>query len=740
MRKGILLFTLVFLALLALDVYPGLRGGAGWRWTYTPPERWTQVIILAAALAIYLAGVIAVRRRSVPVWIGLGWSVGMGAVIAVCVVGVRGDAGFLLFTRTVSPVQTGASALAVRIMARDGLQSTLENWTGIMREARESNLIHFTTSPPGQPLFHYVAAELLQNIPVISQPISMLLRPYQCSDLEVMRYTRGELTSAALGMLMPLWAALAVIPVYWAARMLISPLSPTLPPNLGEEGLHRLGWASASRTETSHTEKNPPPSAGEVGERSSPRGGPPTALYLAQWYPLIPTILLFAPTWNTLYPLLCVTSFALLLAGLKRELGVQSAVFCLLSGAVMSVTTFLNFAVLPVLLVFGLFTLGYGLFARRGVLPGRPYNGVVWAVRAGLWFGLGLASLWLVFGLASGLTPLDLLRVTFEEHTDLVQRAYLPWLVLHPYDVVMFVGFPLAGMFLWRVWSALTPIRAPSPVNEESKTRHGSMETPSPSTGREFGWGYSSPIDLLALSMFLTLVLVNLSGVVQGENGRILSFYAPFLLLAGGRAMWNTRPGVGAWRTMPLQDIPLFTAQALMALVMAAVLDVVPLDLNPQPTAPRQDVPHLETAELRPVNAVLTSDHYAGVIQLEAHRFIPDLAAQAVTLETIWRGVEQVERPYYFELVAHAENAVDGKIVTEPYRWYAQNGNYLPTCWRKDDRIHDVIVLSLPPVSAPVVWTLELRAMDERTGDVMRVTYPDGTTGDVVLLDPVNYP
>jgi hypothetical protein len=173
---------------------------------------------------------------------------------------------------------------------------------------------------------------------------------------------------------------------------------------------------------------------------------------------------------------------------------------------------------------------------------------------------------------------------------------------------------------------------------------------------------------------------------------------------------------------------------------MAAVLPSLALDLNPQPQGPRTDVIALDIGKQRPVNAKLTSDDYAGKFEQVSHRFVADLSQQAITLETTWRGIERVERPYRFEAIARAENSVDGEIVSEPLIWNAQNGNYLPTCWREDDVIRDVVVLRLPPVSAGVVWTITVRAIDEPTGDTMRVTAADGAVSDAAILDPVNYP
>ena len=653
MRRFIFLFTFIFLGLLATDAYPGLRGGAGWRWPYALPDSAVPVLVLAGLLVIYLAGVIFIRRSQPPVVLALAWMVAGGAALGWGAAGIpHGDAAFTLFTRTVSPVQTGASTVAVREMATTGVSDTLDRWPDVMRDALDANIIHFTTSPPGQPLLHYAVAGL--DVPG-AEPLSMALRSYQCSNLNVMRYTEGELFSVGVfGLLMPLWAALAVIPIYFSARLLLN--------------LHNKGGGSRSKTAVR------------------------TALQVAAWWPLVPTVLLFAPTWNTLYPFLCVSAFALLLGALHRaRIGYAGA-----AGAGMSVTTFLNFAVVPVLLLFGLFTLGMTMVVRAE----STTRGFVQAVRIGLWFGVGLLSVWIAFFVAAGHTPLDLAAVTAEKHSTLVAgRDYLAWLLLHPYDVLMFVGWPVAALFLWGVWRAIRRWRKPSPVG------------------------------VLALALFVTVVLVDLAGVAQGENARIMSFYAPFFLLAAVPLFVDRR-----W------DLPLLGAQALTVLVMASVLPVVPLDLNQPPQVPRTDVATLDSEALIPVEVVFDSTAYAGDFALDSHRFIADLGAQVITLETVWRGGAPVERPYRFEVVARAENAIDGEIVTEPHIWYAQNSNYLPTCWRAGDVIQDVTQIPLPAVSAPVVWRLDLRAVDERTGDVMQVTLRDDTVGAAVPLAPVNYP
>jgi len=639
MRIIILLITIIFLGALAWDVYPPLRGGGGWQWAYELPLTWDGVWILALILAGYLLSVGIFRRMKIGIFATIFWTILATSILGVAVVGVRGDAGFLLFTRTVSPVQTGASTIAVDFMARDGVSNTLRNWTEVMRQALPANIIHFTTSPPAQALLHVGVANLTHSW----TDLSMTLRPYQCSNQTIMRYTTGEINAVGIiGMLMPLWMALGAIPFYGVAKMLTS-----------DQKL---------------------------------------ALRLLQWYPLIPTMLLFLPTWNSIYPPLCLFAFWGLLYALKSN-GIQSIVGAILAGLVMSFTTFLNFAVLPIILFFGLFTLSYCLFISRKFLR---------AVWIGLWFGLGLSAVWIGFFIITGLTPFDIFAVTFDAHKDLVQRNYWEWLILHPYDTLIFVGLPIVGLFFWAIAKII----------------------------RDRKNGFSAHT-IMALSMLITLVLVNISGIVQGENARILSFYAPFLLLAGGIIFI---PKKRTW------DMPLLGAQSLTVLIMASVLAVVPLDLNPMPTAPRTDFYTMTGMDWLPVNAQFSSDVYRGNFMLVGHRFIADPTQKNITLETQWQGGAQIERPYLFEIIAYAENEVDGKIITAPFRWYAQFENYLPTCWKSGETVLDINIIPLPEVSAPVIWHLELRAIDERTGDVMRVMLEDGTESDRVVLAPVRYP
>jgi hypothetical protein len=117
---------------------------------------------------------------------------------------------------------------------------------------------------------------------------------------------------------------------------------------------------------------------------------------------------------------------------------------------------------------------------------------------------------------------------------------------------------------------------------------------------------------------------------------------------------------------------------------------------------------------------------------LRDYRYIPDVGAQVINLETHWLGDQPTERPYLLRVVATANNEIDGDIVTQPFDWYPQREFYLTNCWQEGDLVRDVVTIPLPTVAAPVQWTLHLQAYDLRTGDLI--------PAEPVELGPINYP
>jgi hypothetical protein len=630
LRRLIIGFTIIFTVILIFNIFPEVRGGEGWRWPYSFPKSAHGFFIFPLICAFYLLGVYGLKdQRS---WLRVGWVVVWGSLITYGAVAMWGDPFYLLFSHTVAPVSTGAMSVVHQFMP-DGVNAEiLGNWTEIMHQSYQLNFIHFTTSPPGQPIIHSILAELVSNTS-FSDNLSYMVRPLQCANASIMNYSNHELTSAAIiAFTMPILSSLGAIPTFFIVRRLLQ--SSDL----------------ACRT--------------------------------VAWYAIVPTLTLFAPSWNIFYPVLVISSMAFLIYGLplfdSEKMRPHLLVF---SGLFFSLCTLLNFAVLPALLIVGLFALGtVGL--KRGIV-------------AGMWYGLGLISCWLVLGLVSGVTPFDIWSVTYKHHREMASRDYFTWVILHPYDTLLFMGWPLVGVFFMAIWQTVKSYRITRTV---------------------------TPYDVLLISMVIAFTVLNLLGIVQGENGRILSFYAPFIIISTAIVFKHYQP---SW------EIPLLGAQSLLLWGMAGFVGTMILHLNPMVFEPFADIAQLDDVAMQPAEQKFEAQGRRGEAVLESYRYVADVGEQVITLETLWRGVERFENPYQFQVIATAENSIDGEIITEPQRWYAQHSNYLPTCWRDGDRVRDIHTLHLPTVAEPVVWELELRLFNQHTGEIL---------DDVMRIEGINYP
>src|SRR5262249_59149213 len=73
------------------------------------------------------------------------------------------------------------------------------------------------------------------------------------------------------------------------------------------------------------------------------------------------------------------------------------------------------------------------------------------AIRSLIMFGIGAASFWVIYAVLSGLTIFEILDTIFGFHFVVTNRPYWPWIIQHPIDMFLFVGFPLSVLMLWRV-------------------------------------------------------------------------------------------------------------------------------------------------------------------------------------------------------------------------------------------------------------------------------------------------
>lgn len=449
---------------LLFDWIPFLRGGFGWYWEYQPAPL-VRILPLLVVTAAYLGGAWVFLRREynrlLIVWALLGT-----IMISLSVIAVRDDdVLYTLFVRTASGIATGPHLAGAAVDWSDWL-----NWPDVMRSFEEVS-IHVALAPPGLPLVYHALNSFLSAVPGFADGLQRALLPYQCANYSLLAYTPAEWASAWFGILMPLWSALAVWPLFSVTR--------------------RLADSQAAR-------------------------------FAVTWWPLVPALVMFAPTWNTFYPLVALTAFWCLLRGLEK-----GVFWLILSGLLAGLLTFANFSLVPLLGLFGFYGLFY-FWQNRAHLHGL--------ILIGVWFGVGFILPWLGYWLASGFTPLDLLHVAMSAHLSL-DRPYLPWLWLHFWEWALFTGIPLVALWLFNV--------------------------------------VKGKRDILGPALLATMIVLLLSGTARGETGRVWLFFSPFVLAAS--ALQNRRSG---WLAISLSQA------VLMVVLAAALPVIGTPDMHPPPPAP----------------------------------------------------------------------------------------------------------------------------------------------------------
>jgi hypothetical protein len=629
----------VYALALYFDLHPFLRGGFGWRWDHDPAPVY-RTVLLATLLTGYIAGAYALLRWTERGLYAVLWAIAGSVTLALAVIYVKhGQIGYELFVRTVSMVSTGPHHAAAHL---DLNADTLRNWTELARTFDPENELisrHVIQAPPGLPMLHEGANTLFAAMPGVARLLHLAVLPYQCNNYALLNYTPAEWASAWVGMLMPLWAALTALPLYAVAR--------------------RLGL-------------------------------PPRQAVL--WWPLVLMPAAFAGSWNTVYPLLTMIAFYLYAVGLEHHWP-QRAAWVLGAGCICGVLTFLNFAPVPVVMVFGFYgillagesvqVVGRARFDKRGMVRYLTFAGLRRAVVIGLWYTLGLALPWLAWLAFGGETPLEILVASFDVHLEL-ERPYLPWVFLHVYDWALFAGVPL-------VIASVPLLRHPHPAAQR-----------------------------LAWALWLSVIVLTVSGVARAETARVWSFFTPFALLAAvsfvvaNRRLW----------------VVLSAATAGLFLAIAPTWQV--FDAASQPARPE------------PIRYVLpmfssTRIDFDGRMVLTEWDIINYIQDNRVLIWFQWEATQPMTTPYWFSALLVGP---DGAPVGESVIWQGQQTHYPTTCWQVGEGVIDNVTLTIPQNAEPGDYWLSLAAFADEAAPMERlpVTLPDGTQDTQVGLGPIPLP
>jgi hypothetical protein len=388
----ITLLSLIWAVIFALDLAPVLRGGPDWEWNFKPILDRYRLTPLLLGLTLYAPLGLWLRTRRSAGGL-LVWSLLGGIGLTLAAVHLRGDILYRLYTITVSGRAAGWHMAAAHI---ENAAATLSDWPQFMA-ASLAYSPHINHSPPGIVLLYFAASHLLDKVPALAESLAQPVRWLLCQYIA--GYTSGQYASAWLGMLMPLWGGLTVLPLYALGRRVY-----------GEE-------------------------AGRWG---------------ALWWPLVPGYLMFSPLPNTFYALPSLVAIGMLWKGLTENRMVWIAA----AGLLMSVLTFLTFTFTPLVLFAGLLALGAYWLKTRGQSGSIPRWH--WPFKVGLFFGIGLGIVWLVSYVTTGLSFWNLWQSAQQTQIDIAQiRAYGPWIVLDLNDLFMFTGWPLVLLAIIAIWYAV---------------------------------------------------------------------------------------------------------------------------------------------------------------------------------------------------------------------------------------------------------------------------------------------
>lgn len=528
---------------------------------------------------------------------------------------------FLLLGRTITPGTTGGYTLGAML---PDLLAALRDWPAWMVRAERISS-HMAISPPGWPLLYAVVGQTLDRLPTLAGWLAAPLRDLQCHHVEWMQLSDGRVASAWLGIASPLWAALSLLPLYDAAR------------RPSDEALARRALS---------------------------------------WWAVVPSLSLFTGTLTTPYPLLSSIALWLLVRGLPR----RRAPWLIAAGAVTAVGILFSFSLLPLALTWALFAALEAWTQEEALVPKIRQLAVVAA-----WCCMGAGGVYLLYALLAGHTPWDVFSASMTFHLGHIDRPYWPWLALHTWDYMLFLGPPLLALSLAAVPS----------------------------------WRRSAAARL-SLATGVTLLALVVSGTGRGETGRIWLLFMPLSLIGAAEVLRKKRFA---------QRTTLALAQAAWLLVLATVLRPVGHTLTPPPTyaAP----PSSASEHLAPPNS-----RVGKALQLEGWEATQE--DDSLLLALRWRVSQRITRAYRFSaLLVSPEGALPRAVDWEPLK-----GRLPTTCWygTTTAEVVDRVALPLGEDWPAGDWWLSLSVYELGADDAplrVPVRGPDDQASDQIGLGPI---
>ncbi|HLF02485.1 MAG TPA: hypothetical protein VI547_10955, partial [Anaerolineales bacterium] len=396
------------------------------------------------------------------------------------------------------------------------------------------------------------------------------------------------------------------------------------------------------------------------------------ALAAALFSPLVPGYVMWAGIWDQAMVLITAVLMWLLVQALvRRRHGAWP-----LMGVLISFGSFLTYVFLPLA--------GFvGLCAALEVWRERAYwrgHAAQLALNA-VGFGVGLASLWIVYWLLSGVTFFEIYRATTVGHFAM-STTYGSRLFYNPYDFAFYLGFPVGLLALIAAFKVARAFVQRQPL----------------STAHSF-----------AVSAFVMIAALTLFNVSRAEVGRVWVPYMPLIVLAVFALEGGPAQSAGRWAV----------TASLVAAQLIVMLSVFVGEGYPP-------YPHTIPVDSLPVSAQIgDSIALAGYNAPSALR-----PGDSLSLKLHW----QTLRPPAGQFITfvHLYSAELGLAAQHdgPPRW----GQYPTRCWQAGEVITDEITLTVDPNAPSGVYDLIVGMYDPaRNNERLPVSGPNVRDLSIVL-------
>lgn len=644
--------------LIGSDLWPGLRGPAPdttvWHWDYqpAPAARWGPAWLSASLLG--LLGWWWWQRPPAGRWrtpLLLAALVVSHLLLQIALVYAHhADWPAELVNRTLANNSQGYFRLAAEV---DDLPALLRAYPAAMPTFAAE---HPRTHPPGLVILSWLTIQAWQRWPAGAEAMAAWVRPQRCADLWLL--DRPPAVAAALGtwaLLPGLLGALTIFPAYGLARalggvgrparlaaglsfslpalLLFLPQPDQLYPALTLTLIWAV-WRSLDQT-PGRPEAEPSPSE---HNRASKKVAP---------------------------QLLCVDSWRFVDKGKQLSLP-------LLAGGLLSLSSFLSLGNALLGGLVGLLLLLYPWPPAGGDVSSAEQArsaAVRHRLQVGLLFGVGAASLWLLYWVGWGVAPWAMVQTGLAQHDALVnsQRPYGVWLVYNLADLIIFAGWPVIVACL----AAARPVGRP---------RLGRLTASQ-------AWG-------VALGLFwLALVF---SGGARGEVGRLWLFAMPLLGVSAGLYLGQR---LGRRAAAILLGVQLGLG-ATLGLSWRVIEPVIVTAQSPPPLA---TPPLTRLAFGFDQGLRLTGAAWPAAALTPGDTF---------TLYLAWQGSHPTARPY--TLFAHLLDP-QGQLVAQADGWPA-GGQWPPSCWPAGVTVTEARSFTLPATAPAGDYSLLLGWYDARDG------------------------